>query len=51
VTERDSALRSDVAELLAALERAAADLAIGEEPAGFAAALDAAASPPVAESA
>jgi hypothetical protein len=46
VTERESPLRSDVAELLAALERAAADLAIGEEPAGFTAALDAAAPPP-----
>jgi hypothetical protein len=43
VTERESALRSDVADLRAAIERAAADLAIAEEPAGFAAALDEAA--------
>jgi hypothetical protein len=41
----EGALRADVAGLLAAIERAAADLAIAEEPAGFAAALDAAAPP------
>jgi hypothetical protein len=40
VTERESALRGDVADL-----RAAIDLAVAEEPAGFAAALDAGAPP------
>jgi hypothetical protein len=45
VTERESALRGDVADLRAAIERAAADLAVAEEPAGFAAALDAGAPP------
>jgi hypothetical protein len=45
VTEPAGALRSDVADLRAAIERAAADLAIAEEPAGFAAALDAGAPP------
>jgi hypothetical protein len=45
VTERESALRGDVAEQRAAVERAAADLMLGEEPAGFVAALDAAAPP------
>lgn len=45
MTERETALRSDVADLLAAIDRAAADLTIAEEPARFAAALDAAAPP------
>jgi hypothetical protein len=45
VAEPEGALRSDVADLRATIERAAADLAVADEPAGFTAALDAGAPP------
>jgi hypothetical protein len=51
VAEPEAALRRDVADLRATIERAAADLAVAEEPAGFAAALDAGAPPAEAEAA
>lgn len=40
VTEADRHVRTDVADLAAIIERAAADLALAEEPSGFAVALD-----------
>ena len=45
-TAAERALAGAVADLAAAIERAAGDLAVGEEPAGFSAALDAGAPPP-----
>ncbi|MGH7359177.1 MAG: hypothetical protein ACREJR_10220 [Candidatus Rokuibacteriota bacterium] len=45
-TAAERALAGAVADLAAAIERAAGDLAVGEEPAGFEAALDAGAPPP-----
>jgi hypothetical protein len=44
-TAADRARSGAVADLAAAIERAAGDLALGEEPAGFEAALDAGAPP------
>jgi hypothetical protein len=51
VTEAERALAGTLANLVAPIERAAGDLALAEEPAGFAAALEAgapAAEPPAA---
>jgi len=45
-TEADRARQGALADLAAAIERAAVDLGLGEEPAGFAAALEAGAPPP-----
>jgi hypothetical protein len=45
-TEAEGALTGEVAGLAAAVERAAVDLALAEEPAGFQAALEASAPPP-----
>ncbi len=45
-TEAERALTGEVASLAAAVERAAVDLALAEEPAGFRAALEAGAPPP-----
>ena len=44
-TDAERARQGALADLVAAIERAAADLALAEEPAGFAAALDAGAPP------
>ena len=44
-TDAERARAGALADLVAPIERAAVDLAIGEEPAGFAAALDAGAPP------
>ncbi len=44
-TEAERALTGEVASLAAAVERAAVDLALAEEPAGFQAALEAGAPP------
>jgi hypothetical protein len=44
-TAAERAVAGAVADLAAAIERAAGDLAVGEEPAGFEAALDAGAPP------
>ncbi len=48
-TAAERALAGAVADLAAAIERAAGDLAVGEEPAGFSAALDAGAPAPASE--
>ncbi len=40
MTDPDPQLRADLADLASLIERAAADLALGEEPANFAAALE-----------
>jgi hypothetical protein len=45
-TETERALAGALADLAAAIERAAGDLALAEEPAGFRAALEAGAPPP-----
>lgn len=45
-TEAERARQGALADLAAAIERAAADLALAEEPAGFAAALEAGAPRP-----
>ncbi len=45
-TEAERALAGEVADLAAAVERAAVDLALTEEPAGFQAALEAGGPPP-----
>jgi hypothetical protein len=45
-TEAERARQGALADLAAAIERAAADLGLAEEPAGFAAALEAGAPPP-----
>ena len=44
-TQAERARQGVLADLAAAIERAAADLALAEEPAGFAAALEAGAAP------
>ena len=46
MSDAERARQGALAELVAAVERAAADLAIAEEPAGFTAALDAGAPAP-----
>lgn len=51
MAEPETALRGDIADLRATIERAAADLTLADEPAGFAAALDAGAPPAEAEAA
>jgi hypothetical protein len=47
-TQAERARQGVLADLAAAIERAAADLALAEEPAGFAAALEAGAPPEAA---
>jgi hypothetical protein len=47
-TEAERAVVGEVANLAAAVERAAGDLALAEEPAGFQAALEAGGPPPEA---
>jgi hypothetical protein len=48
-TEAERARQGALADLAAAIERAAADLALAEEPAGFQSALEAGAPPPERE--